>query len=61
MMRYSPNAPTYQIAMKNVIDKLDPKLSIFHNFSNRAINKIYTTKIDTNLEHMFFSLINCYK
>jgi DNA-directed RNA polymerase beta' subunit len=62
MIRYSSfSEPTQQVALKNVIDKLDPKLSIFHNFSNRAINKIYTSKTDNNLEHMFFSLINCYK
>lgn len=60
MIRYSKLPPDHQIALKNVIDKLDPKLSIFHNFSNKAINRVYTTKIKDNLDHMYFNLINCY-
>ena len=60
MIRYSKLEPDHQVALKNVIDKLDPKLAIFHNFSNKAINRIYTTKIDGNLDHMYFDLINCY-
>lgn len=60
MIRYSDKPVDHQIALKTVIDKLDPKLAIFHNFSNKAINRIYTTKIDEDLDHMYFDLISCY-
>ena len=60
MIRYSKLPIDHQIALKTVIDRLDPKLAIFHNFSNKAINRIYTTKIDENLDHMYFDLLNCY-
>ena len=60
MIRYSKKEPDNQIALKQVINHLDPKLAIFHNFSNKAINRIYTTKIDGNLDHMYFDLIDCY-
>ena len=60
MIRYSKKSPDHQTALKHVIDKLDPKLAIFHNFSNKAINRIYTTKVSGNLDHMYFDLINCY-
>jgi hypothetical protein len=61
MIRYSDKEPEYQIALKSVIDKLDPKLSIFHNFSNKAINRIYTSDTDTNIEHMYNNLVDCYQ
>lgn len=60
MIRYSKLPPDHQIALKNVIDKLDPKLAIFHNFSNKNISRIYTTKVEKDLDHMYFNLINCY-
>jgi len=60
MIRYSKLPIDHQIALKTVIDRLDPKLSIFHNFSNKAINRIYTTKIKENLDHMYSDLISCY-
>jgi DNA-directed RNA polymerase beta' subunit len=60
MIRYSKLPVDHQIALKTVIDRLDPKLAIFHNFSNKAINRIYTTKIDEDLDHMYFDLISCY-
>ncbi len=61
MLRYSDRGDSQQIAIKNVIDKLDPKLAIFHNFSNRSINKVYTSHRDDKLDHMYNSQINCYQ
>ncbi len=61
MIRYSDKEPVKQIALKKVIDHLDPKLAIFHNFSNSAINRIYTNKKNENLDHMYFDLISCYQ
>jgi len=61
MIRYSEKEIDHQVALKNIIDTLDPKLAIFHNFSNKAINQIYTKKRDSSLDHMFFSLIDCYQ
>jgi len=60
MIRYSDKEVDHQIALKRVIDYLDPKLAIFHNFSNKAINRIYTTKVKHSLDHMYSSLIDCY-
>jgi len=60
MIRYSNLPIHHQIALKTVIDKLDPKLAIFHNFSNKAINRVYTTKITESLDHMYEDLISCY-
>jgi len=60
MIRYSDKDIDHQLALKRVIDRLDPKLAIFHNFSNKAINQIYTTKIDHELSHMYEDYINCY-
>ncbi|MFA7127905.1 MAG: hypothetical protein WC136_01910 [Sphaerochaeta sp.] len=60
MARYSQKPIDHQIALKNVINNLDPKLNIFHNFSDTAINRIYTTKIQGNLDHMYFSLLDCH-
>jgi len=61
MIRYSDMPPVKQVALKNIIDHLSPNLAIFHNFSNKAINRIYTNKNNTDLNHMFFDLINCYQ
>jgi hypothetical protein len=60
LYRYSKKEPTTQVALKNVVELLDPKLSIFYNFSNRVISKIYNKKVDAKIDHMNMDLIDCY-
>jgi len=61
LYRYSEKEPVKQVALKNIIEMLDPKLSIFYNFSNRAISKIYTKSTDISVEHMYHDLLEIYK
>lgn len=62
MIRYSDKNIDKQIALKNVIDHLAPQLSIFYNFSNKAISKIFLNKKDMNkINHMYFDLTDIYK
>ncbi len=63
LLRYSEKEPQKQVALKNVVELLDPKLSIFYNFSNRIISKIYNHKPTANtgeISHMYLDLIDCY-
>ncbi len=60
LFRYSEKEPVAQVALKNVVELLDPKLSIFYNFSNRIISKIYNKKVEGKINHMYLDLINCY-
>jgi hypothetical protein len=59
--RYSKKEPVTQIALKNVIDNLNPRLSIFYNFSNRVISKIYNKNIQGAVQHMYDDLIDSYR
>ncbi len=60
LYRYSDKDPTAQVALKNIVELLDPKLSIFYNFSNRIISKIYNKKVDRSIPHMYYDLIDIY-
>ena len=58
--RYSDKEDSVQIALKNIIEMLDPKLSIFYNFSNRIISKIYNHKTVGEVPHMYNDLMEIY-
>ena len=63
LYRYSEKEPVQQVALKNIVELLDPKLSIFYNFSNRIISKIYNHEKKEGVKdipHMYSDLINCY-
>ncbi len=60
LYRYSDKKPVAQVALKNIVELLDPKLSIFYNFSNRIISKIYNHAGGTDIPHMYEDLINIY-
>ncbi len=60
LYRYSDKEPAAQVALKNIVELLDPKLSIFYNFSNRIISKIYNKKVESEIPHMYMDLIDCY-
>ncbi len=63
LYRYSEKPPVQQVALKNIVELLDPKLSIFYNFSNRIISKIYNHEKKAGAEeidHMYHDLISCY-
>jgi len=59
LIKYSDKPPVKQIALKNIIEQLDPKLSIFYNFSNRAIANVYKND-NTDTEHMYNELLEMY-
>lgn len=62
LLRYSDKEPVDQVALKNIIEMLDPKLSIFYNFSNRVISKIYTkTGANEKVDHMYHDLLDIYR
>jgi len=61
LYRYTDNPPHSQIALKNIIEVLDPKLSIFYNFSNRVISKIYNHQSVGHIDHMYRDLLDIYK
>jgi len=61
LYRYTSKEPHSQIALKNIIEVLDPKLSIFYNFSNRIISKIYNHTSVGHIDHMYRDLLDIYK
>ena len=61
LYRYSNKEPVTQTALKNIIEMLDPKLSIFYNFSNRIISKIYNKEVMGEVPHMYYDLLEIYK
>lgn len=62
LLRYSEKEADVQIALKNIIEMIDPKASIFYNFTNRIISKIYTKNIiSEKMDHMYNDLLECYK
>jgi len=61
LYRYSDKDPDNQIALKNIIEVLDPKLSIFYNFSNRIISKIYNHRGVGEVDHMYRDLLEIYR
>jgi len=62
MLRYSDTDKIEkQLALRDVIDKIDPKLNIFHNFSNSNIQKIFAEESLDTVDHMYKDLINFYK
>jgi len=61
LYRYTDKEPNSQIALKNIIEVLDPKLSIFYNFSNRIISKIYNHKSVGHIDHMYHDLLEIYR
>lgn len=60
LFRYSDKEPIQQIALKNIIENIDPKLSIFYNFNNRAISNVYKKQFDRNTSHMYDELLKFY-
>jgi hypothetical protein len=60
LYRYTDKELSSQIALKNIIEVLDPKLSIFYNFSNRIISKIYNHKSIGHIDHMYRDLLDNY-
>ena len=61
LYRYSNKEPVKQLALKDVIENIDPKLTIFYNFSNKTIQKIFTTKNTFKVDHMYRDLVEIYK
>ncbi len=61
LLRYSPKEVNNQVALKNIIEVLDPKLSIFYNFSNRIISKIYNKEVVEPVDHMYHDLLDIYR
>jgi hypothetical protein len=61
LYRYTEKEPSSQIALKNIIEVLDPKLSIFYNFSNRIISKIYNHTSVGHIDHMYHDLLEIYR
>jgi len=60
LIRYSDKPVKKQIALKNIIERLDPKLSIFYNFSDRAISNVYKAKYKKSTTHMYSELLDMY-
>lgn len=60
LIRYSSDEIFKQVALKNVIEQLDPKLSIFYNFSNRAISNVYKAKFSKSTKHMYNDILDIY-
>lgn len=61
LYRYTDKKVDNQIALKNIIEVLDPKLSIFYNFSNRIISKIYNHESVGHIDHMYHDLLEIYR
>jgi len=61
LYRYTDKEPTTQVALKNIVEVLDPKLSIFYNFSNRIISKIYNKDVVGHVDHMYHDLLDVYE
>ncbi len=61
LLRYSDKKVDNQVALKNIIEILDPKLGIFYNFSNRIISKIYNRDVKEPVDHMYNDLIDVYR
>jgi hypothetical protein len=61
LYRYSSKPPSTQTALKNIVEILDPKLSIFYNFSNRIISKIYNKEVIGKVDHMYHDLLDVYR
>ncbi len=60
LIRYSDDEIFKQVALKNIIEQLDPKLSIFYNFSNRAISNVYKAKFSKSTKHMYNDILDIY-
>ena len=60
LIRYSDDIVFKQVALKNIIEQLDPKLSIFYNFSNRAISNVYKAKFSKSTKHMYNDILDIY-
>lgn len=60
LIRYSNDEVFKQVALKNIIEQLDPKLSIFYNFSNRAISNVYKAKFSKSTKHMYNDILDIY-
>jgi len=60
LVRYSDKPAIEQIALKGIIDRLDPKLAFFYNFSNRAIANVYKMDTTVNSDHMYNELLRMY-
>jgi hypothetical protein len=68
-MRYSDKDIDKQVALKDVISKIDPSMSFFYGFNNNKISDCY--EIDPNknefltdqaqLDHMYSDLMNIYE
>jgi len=61
LYRYSDKPIVKQFALKDVINNIDPKLTIFYNFGNKTIQKIFTSRKNESVDHMYRDLINIYK
>ena len=61
LYRYTEKPLKSQTALKNIIEVLDPKLSIFYNFSNRIISKIYNHTSIGHIDHMYHDLLEIYR
>ncbi len=61
LYRYSDKPIIKQLALKEVIENIDPKLTVFYNFSNKTIQKIFSMKNTFKVDHMYRDLIDIYK
>ncbi len=61
MIRYSDKPIYQQIALKNVVAHIDPKMSFFYGFNDGKISDCYDSDIRiTNLDHMYQDLTDVY-
>lgn len=61
LLRYSDKPAYKQIAIKNIISSLDPRLTIFYKLTNNAIYNILTSDKFETVDHMYYDLLRHYK
>lgn len=61
MIRYSDKPIFQQIALKNVVAHIDPKMSFFYGFNDGKISDCYDSDVtNNNLDHMYQDLTDVY-
>jgi len=60
LIKYTDKPIANQIVLKSIIEQLDPKLSIFYNFSDRAISNVYKAKYSNTTNHMYNEILDLY-
>jgi hypothetical protein len=61
MIRYSDKEINFQLALKNVISHIDPRMSFFYGFNDGKISDCYDAETEgTVLKHMYQDLTDIY-